>query len=363
MRIGIRVHIIEKIEEMDRKKTAITYGLLLLSLLLSGCEKATKYNSSPRDNFEALWKIMDENYCFFEFKDVDWDEVHDRYSLLVKDTMNQYELFDVLGKMLAEVKDGHTNLISSFDMSRYWAWYEDYPANYSSEIQDNYLGTDYKIAGGMKYKRLAGDKIGYVYYGSFSSGVGENNLDYVFLHFKDCQGLIFDVRDNGGGSLTYSDRIASRFLKEKILTGYTQYKNGNGHNDFTEPKPVYLSPSDRILWARPVVVLTNRHSYSATNDFVNVMRLLPQVTTMGDRTGGGSGLPFSSELPNGWGVRFSACPMLDVDKQHTEFGIDPDVSVSMTEEDIRKGRDTIIEAAIELLLSKADSAKTAAKAD
>ena len=75
---------------------------------------------------------------------------------------------------------------------------------------------------------------------------------------------------------------------------------------------------------------------------------------MGDRTGGGSGLPFSSELPNGWSVRFSACPVLDVNKQHTEFGIDPDIAVSITGEDIQKGRDTIIEAAIELLLAKGD---------
>jgi len=221
------------------------FFFFLCFLFLFGCEKATKYNSSPRDNFEALWRIMDENYCFFAFKDVDWDDVYDRYNLLVKDTMNQYELFDILGKMLAEVKDGHTNLISSFDMSRYWAWYEDYPANFYKEIQDNYLGTDYKIAGGMKYKRLADDQIGYVYYGSFSSGVGENNLDYMFAHFKECKGLIFDVRDNGGGSMLYSDRIASRFLEERILTGYTQYKKGNGHNDFTQPNPVYLSPSDR----------------------------------------------------------------------------------------------------------------------
>ena len=73
---------------------------------------------------------------------------------------------------------------------------------------------------------------------------------------------------------------------------------------------------------------------------------------MGDRTGGGSGLPFSSELPNGWSVRFSACPVLDVNKQHTEFGIDPDTVVSITGEDIMKGRDTIIDAAIELLLAK-----------
>ena len=91
------------------------------------------------------------------------------------------------------------------------------------------------------------------------------------------------------------------------------------------------------------------------------MRLLPQVTIMGDRTGGGSGLPFSSELPNGWSIRFSACPMLDINKQHTEFGIDPDISVSMTEEDMAKGKDTIIDSAIELLLSKADSTNTTTK--
>ena len=90
------------------------------------------------------------------------------------------------------------------------------------------------------------------------------------------------------------------------------------------------------------------------------MRLLPQVTVMGDRTGGGSGLPFSSELPNGWSVRFSACPVLDVNKQHTEFGIDPDIAVAITGEDIMKGRDTIIEAAIGLLLAKSDSAEAKA---
>ena len=108
-----------------------------------------------------------------------------------------------------------------------------------------------------------------------------------------------------------------------------------------------------------MIVLTNRHSYSATNDFVNIMRLLPQVTTLGDKTGGGSGLPFSSELPNGWSVRFSACPILDVDKQHTEFGIEPDIPVSMTSEDISNGYDTLIEAALRILLSENESDKTA----
>jgi C-terminal processing protease CtpA/Prc len=100
-----------------------------------------------------------------------------------------------------------------------------------------------------------------------------------------------------------------------------------------------------VRWQKPVVVLTNRRSYSATNDFVNRMHCLPQVTLMGDRTGGGSGLPFTSELPNGWSVRFSASPIYNAQMEHIEFGIDPDVKVDISSEDYQRGVDTIIEEA------------------
>lgn len=335
-------------------KTRHLWGTLLLTLLLlPGCVKTDEYVPSPVANFEALWKIMDENYCFFSYKEVDWNEVHDRYRVQVSDTMNRYALFDVLANMLKELKDGHTNLVSPFDMSRYWGWYEDYPPNFYADIQKKYLGTTYKIAGGLRYTKLAEGKIGYVYYGSFSSGVGDTNLDEMFLHFRDCKGLIVDVRDNGGGSLEYADRIASRFMQERMLTGYIQHKTGKGHNDFSDPYPIHLSPaSERVIWLRPTVVLTNRHCYSSANDFVQMMRMMPYVTILGDRTGGGSGLPFTSELPNGWSVRFSASPMLDANKQHTEFGIDPDVKVDLTPQDKEQGKDTLIESALELLQKK-----------
>ena len=96
-------------------------------------------------------------------------------------------------------------------------------------------------------------------------------------------------------------------------------------------------------------MLTNRSSYSATNDFVKIMHILPKVTIVGDHTGGGSGLPYSSELPNGWSVRFSACPSFDVNMQHTEFGIEPDIRVEMTDEDRARGMDTIIETARKII--------------
>jgi C-terminal processing protease CtpA/Prc len=278
------------------KKGSFFYPLAALIFLLctiTGCEKSDVYTTDARTNFEALWKIMDEHYCFFEYKEVDWNDVYRKYNAKLVDTMNKYELFDLLGDMLAELKDGHTNLISSFNLARYWAWYEDYPVNFNEKIQKNYLGKHYRIAGGLEYVQLPDVQVGYAYYGSFSSAVSESALNEMFIHFKDCHGLIFDVRDNGGGTLTYADRIASRFLDEKITVGYIMHKTGPGHNDFSRLYPIELEPSAYIRWMRPVVVLTNRHSYSATNDFVNKMRQLPFVTVIGDRTGGGSGLPFN----------------------------------------------------------------------
>lgn len=337
------------------KHSASIWKLIIIPLLLlplfAGCIREQEFDNTPQGNFEALWKIIDEQYCFLDYKQIDWDAIHDQYQPLITPNMSSDGLFEVLGNMLAELKDGHVNLYSASNTARYWDWYLDYPRNYDEALVEQYLGRDYRIASGLKYTILE-DNIGYISYTSFSDGIGEGNLDEALSYLAACNGLIIDVRNNGGGNLTYSTRLAARFTNERVLTGYILHKTGPGHSDFSEPEPIYVDPSDGVRWQKKAVVLTNRHSYSATNDFINAMRYMPQVTLLGDKSGGGSGLPFTSELPNGWTVRFSASPHLDADKQQIEFGIDPDVKVDMTEEDKARGLDTLIEAARRLLQVK-----------
>ena len=250
--------------------------------------------------------------------------------------------------MLYELQDGHVNLASAHNVSYYDAWYQDYPRNFRADlVEDSYLGrasTDYRTAAGLKYKILK-DNIGYIRYESFADPIGNGNLDEVLSYLAICNGLIIDVRDNGGGNATNSARIASRFTNEKVLTGYICHKTGTGHNDFSKPYAIYLEPANGVRWQKKAVVLTNRRSFSATNDFVNHMRCLPNVTIIGDKTGGGSGMPFTSELPNGWSVRFSASPHFDAEMKHIEFGIEPDIQVDMLQEDEMRGKDTLIEIA------------------
>ena len=338
------------------KQLSLMLLLFFFGATLSSCIREDIAGNSPEDNFEALWKIIDEQYCFLDYKNqeygLDWDEVHTRYARRITASMGSEALFEVLSEMLDELRDGHVNLSSSIGTSQYRAWFDSYPRNFSDSIQSNYLKKDYVNSSGLTWQILE-NNIGYVYCESFSDGIGDGNLDQMLYKMSVCDGLIVDVRNNGGGALTTAQKLAARFTNEKVLVGYICHKTGPGHSDFSDPQAVYIEPSDGIRWQKKAVVLTNRRSYSATNDFVNAMKQFPLVTVVGDKTGGGSGLPFSSELPNGWSVRFSASPMFDPEMNQIEFGIDPDVKADMAAGDFQKGADTIIETACRLLQNPA----------
>ena len=96
--------------------------MMLLMILFSACHEIEEWANDPRGNFDALWTIIDEHYCFFAEKNVDWDEVYVRYSCKVSDKMTGEELFAVCSDMLNELRDGHTNLAAPFDVSYYRAW-------------------------------------------------------------------------------------------------------------------------------------------------------------------------------------------------------------------------------------------------
>lgn len=309
------------------------------------------YANDNQGNFEALWDIIDTRYCYLSYKNINWDSIHTAYAHKFNKNTSEQDMFNILGVMLAELKDGHVNLYSDFDRSRYWKWFTDFPDNFNPDLiySDRYLSDDYQIAGGMRYAKIANGKVGYIYYGDFSSYFTDANISYILNSFRDCNGLIIDVRGNGGGYLSLAGQLASYFFSTETLTGYMQHKNGNGHDDFSKPVELKTPAHKTIQWQRPVVILSNRHAYSATNSFISRMKLAPYALIVGDKSGGGGGMPLSSELPNGWMVRFSSSPMFDAGMNHIEWGIDPDVKVDMSSEDQTNGYDTIIEKAVQIL--------------
>lgn len=335
----------------------------LLGLLLAilggafSCVDDKEQINDPISNFESLWKTIDEHYCFFEQKGIDWDSVYRKYRPMVKDETNFVELYSICAAMLDELKDGHVNLVSTFNTSYYRKWWTDYPQDFRLRtIEENYLDFNYLTTNGISYKVIA-DTVGYMYYPSFSYNIGEVNLDYILAFLHNTKGLIIDIRDNGGGNLTNIKTIVSRLIEKRVKGGQIQHKTGPGHNDFSEPYEYWYEPCDTSRHIpylnRPVAVLTNRSCYSAANDFVSVMKTLPNVEIIGARTGGGGGLPFNSEMPIGWGVRFSACPLSSPGGEITEFGIDPSPGCDIHSPDslLIQGIDPILDFAIARILA------------
>lgn len=325
--------------------------LILFLTLFSSCHSYEESPDTPQGNLKALWKIIDEKYCFLEEKDVDWASVLEEYSAKVNDEMTQRELFGVCSEMLETLRDGHVNLTSDFATSYYRKWWTDYPQDFSLRcLQEHYLNFDYQTIGPVTYKILPGD-VAYMYISSFSSAIGETNLDWILAYFRDCRALVIDIRNNGGGLLTNVETLVGRFIQEEICAGYIRHKTGPGHGDFSEPYAVKYKPAEnRVMWDKPIVVVTNRSCYSAANDFTSVMKQIPGTVQVGARTGGGGGLPFSATLPNGWSVRFSACPMTNAQGESIEEGIDPTPGheVHSPDDELAAGHDAILDHALRL---------------
>jgi hypothetical protein len=331
---------------------SITQAFLAAFLLFTttGCEKALDLKDPSTHAtavFDDLWTVMDEHYALFPYKGVDWNNSREKYRAKVHNGMSQTGLFGVLSDMLADLKDGHITLIAPIDTFTYLGFYTDYPANFNyNNIIYNYLKNEYSTSGPIIYKIESG--IGYLYYRTFADDVTDQQIDKILTDMAQTKGLIIDVRNNTGGNTKNVDRLVRRFITAKTLMKFEMDKKGPGHDDFLAPQPYYLSPAGQH-YSAPVIILTNRSCFSSCNDFVLFMSNLPQVTLMGDQTGGGGGIPRDYYLSNGWKLQYTSTVTLSPAKEIVENGISPDVNVSITSIDEAYGKDPILEKAFQSL--------------
>jgi len=78
------------------KKNVLYLVLLVILVSLVSCVDTEERDDTPTGNFEALWQILDERYCFFEYKQkeygLDWNEVYSRYRVRVNNNMTTVTL-------------------------------------------------------------------------------------------------------------------------------------------------------------------------------------------------------------------------------------------------------------------------------
>jgi hypothetical protein len=326
--------------------------IIAFSLLFPCCEKigdAAAPSRDPEQNFQHLWQVIKNKYSFFEHKRIDWDSVYHVYQPQIRKEMSDTELFAVLAAMMNELRDGHVNLYSSFNVSRYLPVFYNSPENYDrAVVMRHYLGAHFYTTGPFLHSWVGDSQVAYVHYGSFSSSFSAQQLTFISERYSGAKGLILDLRNNGGGAVSNMLRLAAAVADTRRHVYTTYVKNGPGPADFKKSADFFIDPAGIPLHEK-IVVLTNRNSYSASSYFASCMKAFPHVMLLGDTTGGGTGAPTGGELPNGWGYRFSGTYSLTALGHNYEDGVPPDTVVWLNPASLLAGKDDMIEAAIDYL--------------
>jgi hypothetical protein len=330
----------------------IALFMLTINVCLTSCEKAfIKPNQASKDpyaNFEYLWKQCDEKYSFFELKQVDWKKVHDDYKAKIYTGISDDSLFSVMGSMLNELRDDHSNLISYFNVSAYRNSLKVQPNIFWRTITDNYLNKSFVTTGPFVHDFLSNGRVGYIRFAAFTGQINSGNLNYVLNRYANTKGIILDMRGNGGGAVSDVFALLSRFVEQETTVFKVRIKSGTGHNEFSNPEDARVKPASGSSFKGKVILLIDRGTYSAGSFTALGMKALPNITLMGDTTGGGLGLPNGGQLPNGWTYRFSITQTLGLNGENFENGVPPDIYQLFDWNDL--SRDEVLDAAMDELL-------------
>ncbi len=320
-------------------------NFLLFILLFSGCaSQLDEIENTQQSNFDFVWHTLNEKFSLFDVNDIrDWNLIYQEYENEISDNISDDSLHNVLNRMVLELKDRHSSIASPFQYQR-----EFFPGNIDEQVvQNNYLSNAI-TEGGMQYS-LQRDNVSYLYIESFRDFIGIDNVRTLIADISSTNGLVIDIRGNQGGSEENALTLAQALYDEKRFVKTSFTKNGPDRDDFIEFYRSEVSPWDFDTFTKPIVLLVDQNTYSASSDMVLMMRVLPHVTIMGDRTGGGHGTPVMEQMPNGWILRYSSSYVLDPNGVNVENGIDPDQFVLLDNNLAAQGVDSVIETAIDFL--------------
>jgi C-terminal processing protease CtpA/Prc len=206
---------------------------------------------------------------------------------------------------------------------------------------------------------LPDTSIAYVALNDFSTNDLVKQWSEAFPKISAASAIILDVRLNGGGSTGVGYEVI-RSLVDRPVPGSRQVMRRYNPTDrargtlmeWTEVPAEDIQPREGTRFPGPVAVLIGPATFSAAEDFLVAWKNSGRGKMIGEPSGGSTGQPLPFQLPGGGSAR--VCTKRDTFPDGTEWvgkGIAPDILVRPTVADVRSGRDTVLERAVELLRS------------
>ena len=198
-----------------------------------------------------------------------------------------------------------------------------------------------------KYAKLA-PNIGYIRLSSFISKNATMEFQNALIENRNKDGIILDLRSNPGGLLTNAIFIADMLLDGQVIVS-TVDRDGY--------KETQRSTS-KVVTRQPIVVLINGGSASASEILSGALKDNGRATIVGKKSFGKGLVQEINKLPGGSAMHITIRKYLtpngtDINKK----GIEPDVEVEITAEDVKAERDPQLQKANDILLKQVKVAK------
>ena len=357
-------------------------------------------NDDPIYNFETFWYTFKENYCSFDVRGVDWDQIYQDFSPRVTSETSDLELYLILEEMVAILNDGHVSIeIQDEFLEEYrkrtesnarsigkleeWQIMEDLAEIYVNELKS--------YNGGMVRWGKINDNMGYIQFNSMIM-VADYNLDQgyglvdfynnfwghvngvkdevhrqdevegsskilqrVIHELKGTESVVLDLRFNGGGKDGVALNVISHFTEgSRKVASKRAYRN----SEQVPPQDLYTQPITS-LYKGKVFILTSPRTASAAELTVLAALSDPGITIIGSNTEGIFSSTLDKTLPNGWEYELSNETYLDLQGNNYEksgipphypinYSSDPDEFYDSLKSNIELMKDEAIEQAIKL---------------
>lgn len=173
----------------------------------------------------------------------------------------------------------------------------------------------------VEYKKVGSDT-GYIKITSFSKQTNDQLEDALQEGLKDrIKSFIIDLRDNPGGLLDQSVKVASHFVGRGKLIVYTQGRRKEDHKNYHS---VYRTNLKKI----PTVILINQRSASAAEIVAGAMRDSGTALILGERSYGKGSVQTIFRIRDKSGIRLTTSKYFtpsgtDINRQ----GIVPDIAI------------------------------------
>ncbi len=169
-------------------------------------------------------------------------------------------------------------------------------------------------------------EMGYIKFTHFeTSTVNQFNDALKELMQKNVKGLIFDVRDNGGGLVSSVSKILDKLLPECDIIS-VKYKNG---------KEKVLAKSDKECIDLPMCVLINGNTASASELFAAALKEKRSAKLFGEKTFGKGVMQTTFNLTDGSCVKITVGKFYSPNKVNWDKkGIEPDEKITEKAENL-----------------------------